>query len=83
VQDFGHELRRIPTSTHLGEQGQEKGPEPLEEEPGLGILPPYLRGCLITLPYRANGVMTPQVAGMVASWGSDGSSSLLPADLKS
>jgi hypothetical protein len=52
VQDFGHELRRIPTSTHLGEQGQEKGPEPLEEEPGLGILPPLFEGVSynVTLP---------------------------------
>ena len=39
---------------------------------------PYLapKGCYL-------GLITPQVAGMVASWGSEGSSSLLPAAWKS
>jgi hypothetical protein len=38
-------------------------------------------GLYSLVPYT--GLITPQLAGMVASWGSDGSSSLLPAERKS
>jgi hypothetical protein len=50
-------------------------PHPLAR--GKRALPNAIEGCYFF------GLITPQVAGMVASWGSEGSSSLLPAALKS
>src|SRR5215203_2563486 len=55
------------------------GPRPHYPTPSLeesGALASAVKGCYF-------GFITPQVAGMVASWGRDGSSSLLPAALKS
>ena len=55
------------------------------KEEGRGVVPrpplALLREELLE-PYFT-GLINPQVAGMVASWGSDGLSSLLPAALKS
>jgi hypothetical protein len=67
-------------------KGKKKGRGPVLQDPGLvtpprrsrkGTLPSAIKGCYFF------GLITPQVAGMVASWGSEGSSSLLPAALKS
>ena len=59
-----------------------KGRGPRVRVPGLLSTPPRSRKW--ALPNAIEGcyyfgLITPQVAGMVASWGSEGSSSLLPA----
>ncbi len=80
-------LPRIPLPRRSVNKGYKKGRGPVLQDPGLITLPPSLEesGALASAVKRCYlyGLITPQVAGMVASWGSDGSSSLLPAALKS
>ena len=60
-------------------------PEPRAVGTPASVLPPPSQEGKrsVALPYLPIGSMTPQLAGMVASWGSEGSNSLLPAALKS
>src|SRR5215208_5409487 len=80
------QLRRITIPRRWVNKGKKKGRGPVLQDPGLITLPPSLEesGTLPSAVKRCYfGLITPQVAGMVASWGSEGSSSLLPAALKS
>src|SRR5215210_935004 len=80
------QLRRITIPRRWVNKGKKKGRGPVLQDPGLITLPPSLEesGTLPSAVKRCYfGLITPQVAGMVASWGSEGSSSLLPAASKS
>src|SRR5918993_898075 len=80
------EVRRIPIPRTPVNKGKEKAGDPFFRTPASlphplargkqGLTPSAVKGCYF-------GLITPQVAGMVASWGSDGSNSLLPAASKS
>src|SRR5215211_2133991 len=86
MQDRASELLRIPLLRCSVNKGNKKGRGSVLQDPGLITPPPRLsKGALPSAVKRCYlyGLITPQVAGMVASWGSEGSNSLLPAASKS
>jgi hypothetical protein len=87
LQNAGYRLPRIPLPRTPVNKGKEKAGDPYFRTPASlphhlargkqGLTPSAVKRCYLF------GLITPQVAGRVASWGSEGSSSLLPAALKS